>query len=449
MSIDATTTDSDVAIARVVDYCARLIRFDTSNYGNGTSSGESDAAGFIVENLRAIGLDPVVLEKERDRSNVVLRLAGADRSLPALLIHAHLDVVPAEAEQWTVPPFGGLVDDGYIWGRGAIDMKDMAAAMLETIVCFTERGVRPQRDLVFAFVADEEDKGEFGALWLASEHPELFAGVGAAIGESGGSPSLVPAADGSSVHLYPIAAAERGTMHMRLTATGRSGHGSRPIAGSATASLVAALARIVDYEWPVHLSPVVRDYLEQTAAALGLDVDLDTDRGVLECVDALGPAGEIARYTIRASATPTMLEAGYKVNVIPGIAHAQLDVRTPPGFEDELLATIDRLLGDAVTREFVSLQLPVQSPVDSEWFRAMADAVRRNDPDAVVVPFCMGGGTDAKAFAALGIRCYGFAPLGRDPDGRTPSGAHGVDERIPIVSLIEGQRVLADFLSAV
>lgn len=437
------------ATRSVAELCAELIRFDTSNYGGGRSAGETALAEHIAGLLTEAGYSPLLLGKEPDRMNVVLRVPGADASLPALLVHGHTDVVPAEASDWTVPPFAGDISDGYVWGRGAADMKDMVSMMLSTLLDWADSGARPQRDIVFAFVADEEDRGEFGAQWLADAHPELFAGVEAAIGESGGHPTPVARADGGEVRLYPVATAERGTMHIRLVGTGRAGHGSRPTPENAVLAVIDAAHRIAHHAWPIHLSDTVRAYLTLANAAIGRPVDLTGDQGVLDAVDALGDAGLVARFTIRASTTPTVLSAGYKVNVIPTRAVAEFDVRCPPGYEDEMLAELARLVGDAVTFEFISLQRPVEAPVDTPWFAEMAASIVRADPDAVVVPFCMGGGTDAKAFTPLGIACYGFAPLGTDPDGRTVAGVHGVDERVPVAALETGKRILDDFLSTV
>jgi acetylornithine deacetylase/succinyl-diaminopimelate desuccinylase-like protein len=328
-------------------------------------------------------------------------------------------------------------------------MKDMVSMMLVTLLDWAATGQRPRRDVVFAFVADEEDRGEYGALWLAAEHPELFAGVEAAIGESGGHPTPVIALDGTEVRLYPVATAERGTMHIRLTATGPAGHGSRPGAQNAVVSVLDAAHRIAHHQWPIHLSDTVRAHLERANAAIGRTADLSSEAGILAAVEALGDAGDVARFTVRASATPTVLNAGYKVNVIPSLATAELDVRCPPGYEDTMLAKLEELIGEAVKSEFISLQSPLEASIDTPWFEAMARAIVRADPDAVVVPFCMGGGTDAKAFSRLGIACYGFAPLGVDPDGRTVAGVHGVDERVPVAALETGKRVLTDFLLTV
>lgn len=441
---------SAVLADRLVQLCAELIRFDTTNLGGGRSKGEGEIAAHIAGLLGEAGLAPEVVGPTPDRASVVVRVPGSDASLPALLVHAHTDVVPAVGDDWTVPPFDGIVRDGYVWGRGAADMKDMAAMSLMTVLEWARLGVTPRRDIVLAFVADEEERGEFGAHWLVRERPELFAGVTVAIGESGG--MAVPAIDaaGTARRVYAIATAERGTMHMRLTSVGTAGHGSRPNPDNAVRRLLDATQRISHHRWPIHLSRTVRAFLEQTSAALGHPAELDSDDGVERTVDRLGDAGKaFARATIRASTTPTALDAGGKVNVIPSRAEALLDVRCPPGYEAELEATIDELLAGDATREFVSHGPSVETDHDSEWFREMARAIHDEDSEGIVVPFCMGGGTDAKAFSTLGIACFGFAPLGLDSEGRQVEGVHGVDERVPVESLVSGQRMLASFLQRV
>ncbi|WP_460463977.1 M20/M25/M40 family metallo-hydrolase [Arthrobacter pigmenti] len=442
------------AVHRVdaAELCARLIRFDTTNYGEGDSKGERAIAEFIARMLTDSGYSPRVLGPSPERASVVLRVRGSDRDLPGLLVHGHLDVVPAEPEQWSIDPFAGRIQDGYIHGRGAADMKDMVAMMLATLLNWAADGTAPKRDIVFAFVADEEDRGDYGAVWLAEQHPDLFHSVEAAIGEAGGSPKELEAADGSSIRLYPVSTAERGTAHMRLRSSGTSGHGSYPTEDSSLGYLLAALHRINTYKWPLVLSTAVRSFLQQANQALGKTVDLQSDAGVEAAVDALGEAGFMARATIRCSVTPTMVHAGYKVNVIPGQAEAKLDIRSVPGGEEQTLAIIDELLGDKVTREFLSPQgprSPLEAPMDSAWFAAMREALLRHDPEAVVVPQCLGASTDAKAFAPLGVQCYGFAPHGPDPRGRTCQGVHGIDERIPVAFVQTGQRILDDFLTSV
>ncbi|WP_216216953.1 M20/M25/M40 family metallo-hydrolase [Amycolatopsis aidingensis] len=428
----------------VVELCAALLRFDTTNRGNGDSAGERDAAEFVAGALADTGIESRIYEAAPGRASVIARVPGSDPGLPALLVQGHLDVVPAEPADWSVHPFSGEVHDGFLWGRGAVDMKDFCAMVLAALGSLAEAGRRPRRDLVLAFVADEEDRGEFGAHWLAARHPELFAGCAAAISESGGYTYHVPRpGGGDDIRLYPVATAERGTAHLRLTARGRAGHGSRRNEENAVVRLLAALGRLAAHEWPVHLTPTVRAFLERTGAALGTEVDLsDLDATLAR----LGPAAALVESTVRNSTTPTVLDAGYKVNVIPSEATAQVDTRVLPGTQDALLSEVDTLLGPHVEREFLSNQPPVQATVDSPWFTAMAQALRAEDPEAVVVPYCMGGGTDAKAFTPLGIECYGFAPLWLPKGFPYRAMAHGVDERVPTEGLHFGARVLEGFL---
>jgi acetylornithine deacetylase/succinyl-diaminopimelate desuccinylase-like protein len=429
----------------VEQLCSQLIRFDTTNHGDGSSAGEREAAEFVASHLTAVGLEPTLLERSPRRSNVIARVPGSDRSLPPLLVHAHLDVVPADPAEWTVPPFAGEIRDGFVWGRGAVDMKDMCATLLSVLHRWRAEDRGPRRDIVLAFVADEEDRGEWGSHWLVEEHPALFDGVAAAIGESGGYTVYASSASDEPVRLYPVATAERGTAHLRLTAVGRAGHGSRRNEANAVVRLIGALHRLTVHEWPVVLIPAVTAFLSRAGAALGVEVDLSDVDATL---DRFGAAAKIAENTVRNSTTPTVLSAGYKVNVIPGLARAEVDTRVLPGTQDAFLAEVDRLLGPDVRREFLMNQPPVQAPVDSPWFTAMAAALEAEDPDAVVVPFCMGGGTDAKAFAGLGIDCYGFAPLWLPADFDYRTKAHGVDERVPVEGLRFGVNVLDRFLSS-
>lgn len=451
-STDSSTHDASTGEhPEVISLLSELIRFDTTNFGGGRSHGETECAEWVAEKLREVGWEPQLLHRDDspDRGNVVLRVPGTEPELPGLVVQGHLDVVPAEPEQWSSDPFSGEVRDGFVHGRGAVDMKDACAMTLATLLDWGRNGVRPRRDIVAAFVADEEDAGAWGAEWLVDEHADLFAGCGGSIGESGGAGRPVTAADGSSVRLYPIAAGERGTMHIRLTARGTSGHGSRPRPDNAVRVLTETVLRIASHQWPVHLSEVVRAEIEQTCAALGHDCDLSTEEGILAAVAALSEVSEVLRYTIRGSATPTMLSAGYKVNVVPGVATAECDVRCPPGYDEQMHRVLGELIGPEVEWEYSSRQAPVQSPVDGEWFAAMRAAIERHDPEAKVVPYCMGGGTDSKAFARLGIQTYGFTPAEPDPQGRFGAGMHGIDERIPVASVVTGQRILDDFLRTV
>lgn len=422
----------------VVDLCSTLIRFDTQNFGGGDSHGERACAEWVAETLSDAGYEPVVLESEPTRASTVVRIAGADPASDALLVHGHLDVVPATASDWSVDPFGGEVADGSVWGRGALDMKDMVAMMLTVARSFARTGTVPPRDLVFAFVADEEDTGERGAGFLVREYPDLFEGVRTAIGESGGTTVHLP--DGS--RLYPIATGERGSAWMDLTARGAAGHGSRPNPDNPVASLVGAVERLAGHEWPIRPpAPVVR-LLDGLHSHLGVEVDLDD----LTTLDRLGDAARLVRPTLSNSLNPTMLRAGYKHNVIPSEAVAGVDGRIVPGAEDEFFAVVDSICGPDVTREFANYSAPVSASHEGPEFQAMTDAIRAHDPEAVVLPYCMGGGTDAKLFSRLGIACYGFAP-GRTPAGFDPDRyVHGVDEHVPVDSLTFGASVLETYL---
>jgi acetylornithine deacetylase/succinyl-diaminopimelate desuccinylase-like protein len=400
-------------------------------------------AGLLDE----AGIEPVLFESAPRRANVVARIPGA--SPEALLIHGHLDVVPADPAEWRLHPFSGEIEDGCVHGRGAVDMKGTLSMTLAAVRGWARRGVRPKRDIVLAFLADEEDTGAYGSGHAVARHRELFDGCTDAISESGGFSVTVPAppsplrpeADGH-IRIYPVAVGERGTAWMRLTAHGVAGHGSKPPVDNPVAELARALARLADHRWPVRLTPTVAALIEGLSDALGVRIDLDR---LEEEADRLGRVGTLFKGVIRNSANPTMLEAGYKVNVIPGTAQAHVDGRFLPGFREEFLETVDALLGPKITREFVNIDDSVAAPAGG-LFDELCAALRAEDPAARPVPYVMTGGTDAKSFAQLGIRGYGFAPLLLDPGLDYFGMFHGVDERVPVSGLEFGVRVLDSLL---
>ncbi|WDM13187.1 M20/M25/M40 family metallo-hydrolase [Streptomyces lavenduligriseus] len=428
------------ALDEVVEFTSGLIRIDTTNRGGGDCR-ERPAAEYAAERLAGAGLEPLMLERTPGRTNVVARIEGTDPSADALLVHGHLDVVPAEPADWSVPPFSGEVRDGMVWGRGAVDMKNMDAMILAVVRSWARQGVRPRRDLVIAFTADEEASAEDGSGFLADRHPELFEGCTEGVSEGGG----FTFHDGSGREIYPIAAGERGTAWLKLTARGRAGHGSKVNRENAVTRLAAAVTRIGEHEWPTRLTPTVRAALDALAALYGIEAGrTDVDR----LLEKLGPAAGLVEATVRNSANPTMLDAGYKLNVIPGEAVAHVDGRYLPGTEEEFAATLDRLTGPDVHWEFAHREVALQAPVDSPLFAGMRAAVEEFAPGAHVVPYCMAGGTDAKQFSRLGITGYGFVPL-RVPAGFDyPALFHGVDERVPVEALRFGVRVLDRFLRA-
>ncbi|WP_233645232.1 M20/M25/M40 family metallo-hydrolase [Streptomyces sp. BSE6.1] len=435
---DTATETGEQALDEVVRFTSELIRIDTTNRGGGDCR-ERPAAEYAAARLAEAGIEPTLLERTEGRTNVVARIEGTDPSAEALLVHGHLDVVPAEAADWSVHPFSGEIRDGVVWGRGAVDMKNMDAMILAVVRDWARQGVRPRRDVVIAFTADEEASAEDGSGFLADRHAPLFEGCTEGVSESG----AFTFHDGAGRQFYPIAAGERGTGWLKLTARGCAGHGSKVNRENAVTRLAAAITRIGEHEWPLRLTPTVRAALTEIAAVYGIETDLsDVDT----LLDKLGPAAKLVEATVRNSANPTMLDAGYKVNVIPGEAVAHVDGRFLYGGEDEFRGTLDRLTGPDVDWEFAHREVALQAPVDSPTYARMRAAVREFAPEGHVVPYCMSGGTDAKQFSRLGITGYGFAPL-RLPEGFDYQALfHGVDERVPVEALHFGVRVLDRFL---
>ncbi|MEV8564853.1 M20/M25/M40 family metallo-hydrolase [Streptomyces sp. NPDC051322] len=430
------------ALDEVVDFTSGLIRIDTTNRGGGDCR-ERPAAEYVAERLAGAGIEPVLLERTPGRTNVVARIEGTDPSADALLVHGHLDVVPAEPDDWTVHPFSGEVRDGVLWGRGAVDMKNMDAMVLAVVRAWARDGIRPRRDIVIAYTADEEASAVDGSGFLADRHAALFEGCTEGIGESGAFTFHA----GAGMPLYPIAAGERGTAWLKLTAHGRAGHGSKVNRDNAVSRLAAAIARIGDHRWPVRLTPTVRAALTEIAALHGIEADPGAaDFDVDGLLGKLGPAAALVEATVRNSANPTMLQAGYKVNVIPGHATAYVDGRVLPGGEQEFRETLDRLTGPDVDWEFDHSEVALQAPVDSPTYAKLRAAVQRFAPEGHVVPYCMSGGTDAKQFSRLGITGYGFSPLKLPPGFDYQALFHGVDERVPVDALHFGVRVLDHYL---
>jgi len=425
----------------VVDLCRELIRIDTSNYGSEDGPGERKAAEYVATQLADAGLEPEIIETAPGRANVLARWGGSSAREDALLLHGHLDVVPAAAEDWQVHPFSGEVEDGYVWGRGAVDMKDFDAMLLSVVRARQQADRAPERPVVLCFTADEEAGGHQGAQLLVEGHREWFDGCTEAVGEVGGFSTTV-----RGRRMYLIEAAEKGIAWMRLTARGRAGHGSMINDDNAVARLAAAVARIGAHEWPVRLTPTMQTLLATVADLAGTEA---TPENAPALVEEFGDAARMLGAVIRNSTNPTMLDAGYKVNVIPTEATAHVDGRFLPGFEDEFFATLAELTGEGVEIDFVSRQAPWEMPYDGELVDAMTRCLLAEDPDAVVAPYLMSGGTDAKHFTKLGMRSYGFAPLRLPEDLDFTALFHGVDERVPVDALQFGARVFDRFLDQV
>jgi acetylornithine deacetylase/succinyl-diaminopimelate desuccinylase-like protein len=432
------TANQVTAEDEVVDICRDLIRIDTTNPGNHSGPGERRAAEHVAGLLAEAGLEPIILESHPKRASVVTRISGRDSSRPSLLVHGHLDVVPASAPDWRRDPFSGEIADGCVWGRGAVDMKDMDAMMLAVVRRRLGEDRPPARDVVLAFTADEEAGGTWGARWLVDNHPGLFEGVTEAVGEVGGFSITL-----SGRRLYLLQTAEKGMAWLRLTARGRAGHGAMVQPENAVTELAEAVGRLGRHEWPVRLIPSVRAFLEGVCEALGIEFAPD-DPG--QALSKIGPVARAIGATVKNTVNPTVLRAGYKVNVVPQTATAEVDGRFLPGYEEEFFAELDRVLGPGVTREFIHRDITVETTPDGDLYDAMTSALVAEDPDARVVPYCLFGGTDAKSFSRLGMRCFGFTPL-RLPQELDFFGMfHGIDERVPVESLRFGTRVLDRFL---
>jgi acetylornithine deacetylase/succinyl-diaminopimelate desuccinylase-like protein len=428
------------AADEVVQLATDLIRIDTTNTGDpATSKGERAAAEYVAGKLEEVGLQTTLLESEPGRANVVTRIDGADRSRPGLLIHGHLDVVPAEPSEWSVHPFSGEVKDGYVWGRGAVDMKDMDAMTLALIREWMQTGQKPPRDIVLAFVADEEHGGRKGARWLVDHHPELFEGCSEAISEVGGFSVTVR----DDLRLYLIQTAEKGLGWMKLVAKGRPGHGSMVHDDNAVTALCEAVARLGKYEFPIVMTKTLREFLDALSEAFGIELDPDD---LDATIARLGNLARIIGATLRNTANPTMLTAGYKSNVIPSSATAIVDGRFLPGQDEEFERQLDEILGPDIEREWLVNDQALETSFDGPLVEAMAQALRDEDEYARPVPYMMSGGTDAKSFDRLGIRGFGFSPLLLPPDLDFAALFHGIDERVPVEALRFGVRVLDRFL---
>jgi acetylornithine deacetylase/succinyl-diaminopimelate desuccinylase-like protein len=435
------------AVDEVVGLVSALIRFDTSNTGDlATTKGERECAQWVAKLLEEVGYQTEYVEAGAPgRGNVFARLKGKDPNRGALMIHGHLDVVPAVAADWSVHPFSGAIEDGYVWGRGAVDMKDMVGMTIAIARHFKRSGIVPPRDLVFAFVSDEEAGGKYGSHWLVDNRPHLFDGVTEAIGEVGGFSLTVPRRDGGERTLYLIETAEKAMMWMRLTARGRAGHGSMIHDDNAVTAVAEAAARLGRHQFPIVMTDSVEQFLQAVAEETGYSFDW-TSPDLDGAVSKLGTIARIVGATLRDTANPTMLKAGYKANVIPATAEAVVDCRVLPGRLPAFEREVDELIGPNVTREWILDLPPYETTFDGQLLDAMNGALLAADPDARTVPYMLSGGTDAKHFARLGIRCFGFVPLRLPPDLDFASLFHGVDERVPVDALTFGTQVLEHFL---
>lgn len=427
-------TALDDFVPEVAQLAADLIRIDTSNYGGGNARGEREAAEYVGAYLQKLGLTPEYYEPIPRRTNVMARVPGRNRDKPALVVHGHLDVVPAVAEDWQVDPFAGEIRDGMLWGRGAVDMKNMNAMILTAVADILRPGEQPERDLILTFFADEENGGVEGSSLVVKNKPEWFTGATEAISEVGGYSITV---EGHRAYLLQVG--EKALLWLRLVAKGRAGHGSRVHPENAITRLAEAVTAIGATQWPIRLTPTTRALLDGLSELSGLSTD-DPDA----LAAASGPAEAFLRSSLRTTANPTVLSAGYKHNVIPERAEALIDVRVIPGTEDDVLAQLQDIVGPEITIETVVRDIGMETEFSGDLVDAMVGALGAHDPGVPVIPYLLGAGTDNKALASIGITGYGFAPLQLPEDLDFTGMFHGVDERVPVDSLVFGQKVLAD-----
>ena len=418
--------------ATVLEHCRSLVRIDTTNFGDDSGPGERTAAEYVAERLTDAGLEPELIEAHPGRASVLARWDGRDADADPLLLHGHLDVVPARAEDWSVPPFAAEVVDDYLYGRGTVDMKDFDAMLLSVLEARQRAGWAPRRPIVLAFTADEEAGSRRGAHWLVEEHPDWFADCSEAVGEVGGFST-----DVAGRRLYLIESGEKGMTWVRLTARGHAGHGSMRHPDNAIARLAEAVAAIGAHEWPAQPGPAMRQLIEKVRELADSSSD-DPDKLIAE----LGPAARMIGAGIRNTTNPTMLRAGYKVNVVPGEAQAWIDGRFLPGERDAFVEWLRERAGPDVDVDIQLEDVALEGEFAGDLVDAMTTSLLDEDPDAEVAPYLMSGGTDAKAWSRLGIRSYGFTPLRLPPDLDFTALFHGVDERVPVDALSFGARVL-------
>ena len=424
-----------------ITLCQEMIRIPSVNHGEGKGD-EKAMAEYVASKLAEVEIKSELIETAPNRVNVVAKVEGADQSRPGLVLHGHIDVVPANAADWSVDPFSGVIKDGFIWGRGAVDMKDMDAMILATVRMWQRIGYKPPRNILLVFFADEEAGSNYGSRWLVKHRPEIFDGYSEAVSEVGGFSVTIT----GEHRLYLIEAAQKGIQWMKLTAKGTAGHGSFINQNNAVTKVADAVARIGKYEWPQLETKTSSFFFRKIAELTGDKYD---PKNVKPLLHHLGDAVKMLGATISNTANPTMLEAGYKVNVIPQSASAMVDGRFLPGHEDQLQETVKKLAGDEIEIEILTRDIALEVEFAGPLVKAMCDAISGEDSAGIPVPYLMSGGTDNKALHDLGIVGYGFSPLKLPKDLDFFALFHGVDERVPIEGLKFGVRVLYEFLENV
>ena len=433
----STTAETGIW-TRPAELLRDLIRFDTTN----PPGNERACISYIDGLLADAGIETTIRARDAERPNLIARLPGRGTA-PPLLLQGHVDVVTTEDQDWSRPPFGAEVHDGFVWGRGAVDMKGGVAMMLAAVLRTRAEGVEPPGDVIFCALADEENMSPYGAEWLVHEHPELFAGVRHAIGEFGGFTMHV-----GGKRFYPIQVAEKQVCTVRATVHGAPGHGSIPVRGGAMAKLARALRTLDRRRLPVHVTPVTRQMVQSMAAGLG-GVQAALLRGLLNprltdrLLDRMGDRARVLDPILHNTVSPTGLSGSDKFNVIPARVEIVLDGRLLPGFAPgDLVAELRALLGADVEFEVLKHD-PGPPGADLQLFGVLGAILEEADPGCKAIPLLMPGVSDARFFARLGIQTYGFLPMKLPADFNFWAGVHGADERIPVDAVEFGTRAIA------
>jgi len=426
---------------RPVELLQNLIRFDTTN----PPGNEAGCIRYIDSVLTAAGFETMILAREEARANLVTRLRGQGHA-PPLLMYGHVDVVTTEGQEWTHGPFEGVVADGYVWGRGTLDMKGAVAMMMSAMMRARAEAFVPAGDVVLAVVSDEEAGGEYGARYLVEDHAELFDGIRYAIGEAGGFSFHVGGAT-----VYPIMVAEKQMCWMRATVRGEGGHGSMPVCGQAMAKLAQMLETLDRRSLPVHVTEPTRQMIEAIASVLPTAQRLLL-RQLLNpaltnaILNLAGPLGQVLGPLLHNTVSPTVIQASTKTNVIPCEVSVELDGRLLPGLSaDQMISELRALLGSEVELDVIKHE-PGPSEPDMGLFDTLAGILREADPGSTPGPLVLAGVTDARHFSRLGIHTYGFTPMKIPPDLNVWRLAHGTDERIPVDAMKFGTEAIYKLL---
>ncbi|MBI2332433.1 MAG: M20/M25/M40 family metallo-hydrolase [Chloroflexi bacterium] len=427
---------------RPVEILQKLIQFNTTN----PPGHEAACVSYIRDLLNEAGIESTFIAKDPERPNLIARLQGEGKA-PPILLYGHVDVVTTENQPWQQPPFEGKLVDGYVWGRGALDMKGGVAMMVAAFLRANAEGLRPPGDIVLAIVSDEEAGGDFGAKFLVEEHPELFKDIKYAIGEFGGFTLTI-----GGKRFYPIMISEKQICWMKATVRGQGGHGSMPEKGGAMAKLSRFLKALDESDLPVHVTPPAKMMVDAMASALGgaqgLILAQLTNPTLTDFVlRTLGSRGRTFYPLFRNTVSPTILAGSTKVNVIPSEVSVELDGRLLPGqTPEDMMRELRAIVGADVQLDVLQFE-PGPAEPDMSLFNKLAAILKEADPEGIPVPLLLSGVTDGRFFSQLGIQTYGYLPMTLPEDFNFANVIHAADERVPAAAIEFGAQAIYKALS--